>query len=104
MKQTQVILRCEDGQEAVVFERYSFSSIMTLTDGAVKLNDDYEIRIEDNYVGGEYKGFFGRIRRAWRAFTAKPVNYTGIYCEDKAKIRKFLTDCLDLIDEQDEGK
>lgn len=100
----QVVLRCEDGQEAVVFSKYTFKSIMKLTDGTVKLDDSYEIMVEDNYVGGDYKGFFGRIKRAWRAFTAKSVIYTGIYCEDKEKMRKFLTDCLALIDEEDEGK
>lgn len=98
----QIVLRCEDGQEAVVFSKYTFKSIMKLADGEVKLDDGYEIMVEDNYVGGDYKGFFGRIRRAWRAFTSKPVIYTGIYCEDKEKVRKFLTDCLELIDEQDE--
>lgn len=101
MSTEQVVLRCEDKQEAVVFSKYTYKSIMKLTDGQVKLNDGYEIMVEDSYVGGDYKGFFGRIRRAWRAFTAKPVVYTGIYCEDKEKMRKFLSDCLSLIDEND---
>ena len=98
MTNKQITLRCEDGQEAVVFSKYTYKGIMKLTDGEVKLNDGYEIMIEDSYVGGEYKGFFGRIRRAWRALRAKPVNYTGIYCEDKDKMRKFLTDCLEFVD------
>lgn len=101
MSTEQVVLRCEDKQEAVVFSKYAYKSITKLTDGQVKLNDGYEIMVEDSYVGGEYKGFFGRIRRAWRAFFAKPVVYTGIYCEDKEKMRKFLSDCLSLIDEND---
>lgn len=99
MSTKQVILRCKDKQEAVVFSKYTYKSIMRLTDGEVKLDDGYEIMVEDSYVGGEYKGLFGRIRRAWRAFTAKPVVYTGIYCEDKNKMKRFLTDCLALIDE-----
>lgn len=99
MSTEQVVLRCEDKQEAVVFSKYTYKSIMNLTDGQVKLNDGYEIMVEDSYVGGEYKGFFGRIRRAWRAFTDKPVIYTGIYCEDKNKIRSFLYDCIALIEE-----
>ena len=104
MNTEQVVLRCEDKQEAVVFSKYTYKSIMNLTDGQVKLNDGYEIMVEDSYVGGEYAGFFGRIRRAWRAFFAKPVVYTGIYCEDKEKMRKFLSDCLSLIEENDVEK
>lgn len=43
----------------------------------------------------------GRIKRAWRAFWDKPVVYTGIYCEDENRMKHFLFDCLDLIDEND---
>lgn len=94
MKQEHITLRCEDGAEAVVFTKYVYNPI-------VGNNIDYEITIEDSYTGGDYRGFFGRIKRAWRAFWDKPVVYTGIYCEDKDKMRKFLCDCLDLIDEND---
>lgn len=99
MSTEQVVLRCEDKQEAVVFSKYTYKSIAKLTDGQVKLNDGYEIMVEDSYVGGEYKGFFGRLKRAWRAFWDKPVVYTGIYCENESKMRQFLFDCLELIDE-----
>lgn len=98
MKFDNVTLRCDDGAEAVVFTKYTFSSICSR---AAILDPDsinYEITVEDNYIGGNYKGFFGRIKRAWRAFWDKPVVYTGIYCEDKEKMRKFLTNCLELID------
>ena len=88
MKQERVTLRCEDGAEVAVFEKYTYS------DGDI----NYEFSIEDDYVGGDYKGFFGRIKRAWRAFWDKPVVYTGIYCEDEKKMRKFLCDCLKLAD------
>lgn len=98
MKQEKVTLRCDDGSEAVVFTRYEYHKY--LPDSIIK-DIDYEICVEDDYVGGEYKGFFGRIKRAWRAFWDKPVVYTGIYCEDKDKMRKFLCDCLNLIDEND---
>lgn len=47
------------------------------------------------------KRFLGRIKRAWRAFTDKPVVYTGIYCRDERKMRQFLSDCLALIDNLD---
>lgn len=92
MKQEHITLRCDDGAEAVVFTKYTHHI----------LDIDYEINVEDSYTGGEYKGFFGRIKRAWRAFWDKPVVYTGIYTEDKDKMRKFLCDCLSLIDEKNE--
>ena len=96
MKFDKVTLRCDDGAEAAVFTKYNFYTESN------KVNDfSYEFCIEDDYTGGDYKGFFGRIKRAWSAFIDKPVVYTGIYCEDKEKMRKFLIDCLDLIDEND---
>lgn len=97
MKNEQIVLRCEDGQEAVVFTKYIHNP--TLPNGVKFGNEiDYEINIEDTYVGGDYKGFFGRLKRAWKAFRAKPVVYTGVYCEDKDKMKKFLTDCLELLE------
>lgn len=105
MKQKQITLRCEDGAEAVVFTKYTYDrAIMKLPDSLVEFEDNYEICVQDDYTGGDYKGFFGRIKRAWRAFWDKPVVYTGIYCEDVNKMRKFLCDCLDLIDENDVKK
>lgn len=101
MKFDKVTLRCDDGAEAVVFTKYTYNTVCSM---AAILDPDsisYEICIEDDYTGGDYKGFFGRIKRAWRAFWDKPVVYTGIYTEDKNKMRKFLCDCLDLIDEND---
>ena len=91
MKQEQVTLRCKDGQEAVVFTTYIYDA----------REPSYEINIEDSYIGGDYRGFFGRIKRAWKAFWDKPVVYTGIYCDDKNKMRKFLYDCINLITEDD---
>lgn len=88
MKQEYVTLRCEDSAEAVVFTKYTYKHDNSIL---------YEITVEDSYTGGYYKGFFGRIRRAWRAFWDTPVVYTGIYCEDKIKMRKFLTDCLAFL-------
>ena len=101
MKFDKVTLRCDDGAEAAVFTKYSHKFISVHTEELINENASYEICIEDDYVGGEYKGFFGRLKRAWRAFTDKPVVYTGIYTEDKDKMRKFLCNCLDLIDEND---
>ena len=90
MNQKTVMLRCEDGMEAVVFTKYIFKDEI-----------DYDMSFEDSYIGGNpYKGFFGRLKRAWHAFKNKPVCYTGIYCEDTYKMKKFLTDCLSLIEEE----
>ena len=88
MKVKQITLRCTDYAEACVFTKYVHNPIDT----------DYEITIEDSYTGGDYSGFFGRLKRAWKAFIDKPVVYTGVYCEDKEKMKKFLIDCLELID------
>ena len=85
-----ITLRCEDNQEAVVFNKYEY-------DG--DYSADFEINVEDNYIGKSYRGLFGRIKRAWAMFVGKPVVYTGIYCGDKEKMRKFLNDCLELIEE-----
>lgn len=101
MKFDKVTLRCDDGAEAVVFTKYTHSTVYIREDIVDSDSISYEISVEDDYIGGDYKGFFGRIKRAWRAFTDKPVVYTGIYCEDKDKMRKFLCNCLDLIDEND---
>jgi hypothetical protein len=100
MKFDKVTLRCDDGAEAAVFTKYTYS---TIASRAAIIDPDsisYEICIEDDYVGGDYKGFFGRIKRAWRAFWDKPVVYTGIFTEDKQKMRQFLLDCLILIDKE----
>ena len=102
MKFDKVNLRCDDGAEAVVFKKYDFRTMYcNSNESNVKYSFINEICIEDNYVGGDYKGFFGRIKRAWAAFWDKPVVYTGMCTEDKDKMRKFLCDCLDLIDKND---
>ena len=101
MKYNQVILRCEDRQEAAVFTKYTYKTIMKITDGQVKLDDGYEIQIEDSYIGGDYRGFFGRVKRAWKAFRARPVVYTGIYCDDKIRMKKFLENCLAIVDDEE---
>ena len=99
MKQKTVTIRCEDNAEAVVFTKYIHNPILP---NEVKFGKevDFEINVEDSYVGGDYRGLLGRIKRAWRAFWAKPVVYTGIYCDNKDKMIKFLSDCLDLVVEE----
>ena len=87
-----VYLRCDDHAETVVFSRYSYN------DGDI----DYELNIEDAYCGGDYMGIKGRFKRAWNAFWAKPVYYSGVYCEDENRMKKFLEDCLSLMDRDGE--
>lgn len=106
MKQEHITLRCKDGQEAVVFTKYTYKTLVTNCSAKEFISEDidYEISIEDSYTGGDYKGFFGRIKRAWRAFWDKPVVYTGIYCEDERKMRQFLYDCLDLVNDNPDSE
>lgn len=84
----EVYLPCDDHAETVVFSKHAWS------DGDV----DYEITIEDAYCGGDFMGIKGRFKRAWKAFWAKPVSYTGIYCQDEERMKGFLKDCLNLME------
>ena len=96
-KTETVMLRCDDNAEAVVFNKYTYHYDKS------KLDIDYEINIEDSYCGGDFMGIKGRFKRAWHAFFAKPVYYSGIYIEDKNRVKKWLEDCLAMID-SDGGK
>jgi hypothetical protein len=87
----RVVLRCKDGAEALVFNKYDYST-------QEDLDIDFEINIEDSYCGGDFMGIKGRFKRAWRAFWAKPIYYTGIYTDDKEMVKKWLTDCLALVE------
>lgn len=82
----EVMLRCDDHAEALVFARYKHS------------DDDmwFEFSIEDAYCGGDYMGIKGRFRRAWHAFWAKPICYTGVYVEKVESVWHFLEQCNDL--------
>ena len=90
-----VFLRCVDHAEMAVFTKFDWGF------NEKERDINYEITIEDSYCGGDYMGIKGRFKRAWKAFWAKPLCYTGVYCEDKEKMKKFLNDCLKLIDEED---
>lgn len=85
-----VSFRCDDKAENVVFTRYKWHD-----DGEV----DYEITIEDAYCGGDHMGIKGRFKRAWMAFFDKPICYTGVFTEDGERIKKFLKDCLELMED-----
>ena len=77
-------LRCDDDAETVVFRKYN--------------KDEYEITLEDSYCGGDYMGIKGRFKRAWAAFKAKPIRYTGL-CTDTKRMENFLKDCLDMLED-----
>lgn len=85
----EINMRCECCAEMATFIRHDWEH-----------NDiSYELTIEDAYCGGDYMGIKGRFKRAWKAFWAKPVYYSGVYCQDGKRMRKFLEDCLILMDE-----
>lgn len=92
MEDKSVFFRCDDRAENVVFTRFNWKW---------DDNDDisYEFTIEDSYCGGDYMGIKGRFKRAWRAFFAKPICYTGVFTEDAVRLKKFLKDCLELMEE-----
>lgn len=90
-KNNNIYFRCDDNAETAVFTKHNWN------DGEI----NYEFTIEDSYCGGDYMGIKGRFKRAWRAFWKKPICYTGVYCQDGERMKKFLKDCLDLIEEQD---
>ena len=63
----EVYLSCEDKAEVIQFIKYDWN------DDTI----DYEINILDSYCGEGTKGFFNRVKRAWKAFWAKPVCYNA---------------------------
>lgn len=85
-----IYLRCDDNAETVVFTKYNWN------DNEIH----YEFAIEDSYCGGDYMGIKGRFKRAWKAFWGKPISYTGVYCQSGERMRDFLQNCLDLMEEQ----
>ena len=90
MKIKDVTMRCDCGLEAVVFKMFLYDD----------LDKSYELSFEDSYNGHNYRGFFGRLKRAWHAFKEKPVLYNSLYTEDKEKIRKFFEDSLRELNDE----
>ena len=88
----EVNMRCDCCAEMASFIRHDWDYQDT----------DYELTIADSYCGGDYMGIKGRFKRAWKAFWAKPIYYSGVYCQDDRRMRKFLEDCLSLMDEAGE--
>ena len=89
MKNEQnVFIKCDCNAENAVFCRYEWNP------GDV----DYEISIEDAYCGGSYMGIKGRFKRAWKAFWAKPISYNAVYVQDPERMKKFLQECLSIME------
>lgn len=80
---------CNDHAELLLFERIIWGE-----------NDEcMEFSIMDSYVGkNQYQDLLGRFRRAWHVFFAKPICYAGIIVMEKERARKFLKECLAVLD------
>ncbi len=89
-KKKSVYLRCECDAEVLAFNMYGYN------DGEV----GFEINIEDSYCGGDFMGIKGRFKRAWKAFFARPICYTGIYVKKVEQVQKFLEECLHVAEEE----
>lgn len=84
-----VYLKCDCYAETVEFNKYTFS------DDEI----NYEMNFVDSYCGYDFMGIKNRFKRAWKAFWAKPICFTGVYCQDEERMKKFLKDCLTLMEE-----
>lgn len=86
------VISCEDHAEMLVFERTLWGE-----------NDELiEISVRDSWLAGrEYQGVFGRFRRGWRSFWAKPVCYAGIVVTDKGRVEAFLRECLAILNREE---
>lgn len=91
MSVKNIFLKCDCHSETAVFTRCDDV-----------FGTDYELSIEDSYCCGDFMGIKGRFKRAWKAFFAKPLCYTSIYCEEEERMRKFLEDCLSLMSTESE--
>lgn len=91
LKFDSAILQCDDYRETLVFIR----------DRSELCESGYEFLIQDGYAHNYYESFWGRLKLAWRTFKGKPTNYTGIYTEDKEKVKNFLEQCLNMIYEDE---
>ena len=83
-----VFLRCDCNAETVVFTKIDWDCDDT----------DYCFTFEDSYCGNDYMGIKGRFKRAWHAFWAKPICHTEVVVDDIQRMKKFLQDCLELME------
>lgn len=71
MKEELAELKCDDNEEVLLFSCFRDEAGI-----------DFEFTIQDSYCRGNYRGIFGRLKRALKAFLGKPVVYTGVYKEN----------------------
>lgn len=81
-------LPCDDGAEAVEF-------LLSKYDDGTKW---CEINFLDSYCGERESKLRYRIKRAWKAFTGKPMCYSGVCVDDVNAVKKWLLDCASAID------
>lgn len=94
MKEVKSVeMRCDDRAENLVFTKYEYEPYQTI-DSVVR-DVDFEITLEDSYC----RTRCNRFVRAWKAFWGKPIYYSGVYTDDKEKVKKWLLDCLALLEE-----
>ena len=80
-------LRSDDRSENLVFTKICLNA----------KNTWYEFCVEDAYCSGEYFGLKGRFKRAWHAFFAKPISYTGMIIQDKDRLETFFSECQRIL-------
>lgn len=94
MDEKMIYLRCDDKAEVAVFTRWG----LQLANG--HRTNYYEISIEDSYCGPcQFSGLLGRLKRAWCAFTAKPIYYNSVCIQGDERVEKFLRECLSVVEE-----
>lgn len=60
----------------------------------------YSFEFLSDYLGEERhcgNSLLKRFKRAWKAFTDKPIWYAEVLVTDKEKCVKFLEDCLSMV-------
>jgi hypothetical protein len=82
----QVSLECDCRCSKINFEVEDWS--------LEELGTDYTFSFTSDYLGGKVS----RLRAAWRALTGRDVIYAEI-CTSREDAKKFLEDCLKVIDE-----
>lgn len=83
-----IMLRCMDNQEMLM---------------VTKINDYYndtpmyQFSFQDSYICDEHNNIRGRIKRAFKILFGKPICYLDLYIEDKAEIKRFISDLDNMI-------
>lgn len=87
-----ITLRCADHCTMLVIDKFEY-----LTEGNSERQLEYNISMQDSRYTHQFDGFFGRIKRAVKAFLGKPIYYNDIYIEDEKKIIELRDALTNLI-------